>query len=57
MEERRGVYWGLVGEPEGKKLLGRPIHRWDDNSNNRKWDMGTWTGSGWLKVGTDGGLL
>jgi hypothetical protein len=31
MEERRGVYWGLVGKPEGKKLLGRPIHRWEDN--------------------------
>jgi hypothetical protein len=22
---------GLVGRPEGKKLLGRPTHRWDVN--------------------------
>ena len=31
MEERRGVYRGLVGKPEGKRPLGRPRHRWEDN--------------------------
>jgi hypothetical protein len=32
MEERRGVYRVLVGgEPEGKRPLGRPRHRWEDN--------------------------
>jgi hypothetical protein len=31
MSERRGVYSVLVGKPEGKRLLGRPRHRWDDN--------------------------
>jgi hypothetical protein len=29
--ERRGVYKVLVGKPEGKRPLGRPRHRWDDN--------------------------
>ena len=29
--ERRGVYRVLVGKPEGKKPLGRPRHRWEDN--------------------------
>jgi len=31
MGERRCVYRVLVGEPEGKSLLGRPRRRWDDN--------------------------
>ena len=31
MGERRGVYRVLVGKPEGKKLLGRPRRRWEDN--------------------------
>ena len=29
--ERRGVYGVLVGKPEGKRQLGRPRHRWEDN--------------------------
>jgi hypothetical protein len=31
MGESRGVYRVLVGKPEGKKTLGRPRHRWEDN--------------------------
>jgi len=32
MRERRGVYSVLVGEkPEGKRPLGRPRRRWEDN--------------------------
>ena len=31
MVERRGVYRALVGKPEGKRPLGRPRRRWDDN--------------------------
>jgi hypothetical protein len=31
MVERRGVYRGLLGKPEGKRSLGRPRHRWEDN--------------------------
>jgi len=26
--ERRGLYRGLVGKPEGKRSLGRPRQRW-----------------------------
>jgi hypothetical protein len=29
--ERRGVYRILVSKPEGKRLLGRPWQRWEDN--------------------------
>jgi hypothetical protein len=29
--ERGGVYKVLVGKPEGKRPLGRPKHRWEDN--------------------------
>jgi len=31
MGERRGVYRVLVGKPVGKRPLGRPRRRWDDN--------------------------
>jgi hypothetical protein len=31
MGEDRGVHRALVGKPEGKRLLGRPRHRWEDN--------------------------
>jgi len=30
-EERRGVYRVLVEKPEGKRPLGRPRRRWEDN--------------------------
>ena len=56
MEERRGVYRVLVGKPEGKRVPGvdgRIILRWIF----RKWDVGVWTGSGWLRIGTGGGHL
>jgi hypothetical protein len=29
--ERRDVYRVLVGKPEGKRPLGRPRRRWEDN--------------------------
>ena len=31
MEEKRGVYMVLVGKPEGKGTLGRPMRRWEDD--------------------------
>jgi len=31
MGERRGVYRGLVEKPEGKRPLGRPRCRWENN--------------------------
>ena len=59
MGERRGVYRVLVGKPEGKRpmqvpaLDGRIILGWIF----RKWDVGVWTGSSWLRIGTGGGHL
>jgi hypothetical protein len=31
MEEERGVHRVLMGEPEGKRPLGRPRRRWENN--------------------------
>ena len=31
MGEGRGVHMVLVGKPEGKRPLGRPRRRWEDN--------------------------
>jgi hypothetical protein len=57
MGERRGVYWVLMGKPEGRYHLGysgvdgRIILRWFV----RKWNVGVWTGSSWLRIGTGSG--
>jgi hypothetical protein len=42
MGEGRGVYRVLVGKPEGKRPLGRPRCRWEDNIRwiFRKWVWG-----------------
>jgi len=56
MEERRGVYRVLVGKLEEKRepgVDGRIIVRWIF----RKWDVGVWIGSSWLRMGTGGGQL
>jgi hypothetical protein len=57
--EERGVYRVLVGKPEGKRPMGRPRRRWEDNIRLgwifRKWDVGVWTGLGWLRIETGGG--
>ena len=31
MDQSRNAYGVLVGKPEGKRPLGRPRHRWEDN--------------------------
>jgi hypothetical protein len=31
MGEKRGAYSFSVGKPEGRRPLGKPRHRWDDN--------------------------
>jgi hypothetical protein len=43
MGENRGVQRLLVGKPEGKRPLGRPRHRWEDNI---KMDLGKVGGGG-----------
>jgi hypothetical protein len=31
MKAKRNAYKIFVGKPEGKRPLGRPTHRWEDN--------------------------
>jgi hypothetical protein len=59
MGERRGAYRALVGKLEGRRPLGRPRRRWEDNIkvDLREVAWGAWTGSIWLRIGTGGGLL
>jgi hypothetical protein len=40
MGEGRGVYRVLVGKPEGKRPLGRPRRRWEDNIKMDLQDVG-----------------
>ena len=57
--EERGVYRVLVGNPEGKRPLGRPRHRWVDNirMDLQEVGLGVWTGLGWPRIRTGGGHL
>jgi hypothetical protein len=59
MGEGRGVYRVLVGRPEGKRPLGRPRRRWEDNIKLDLSELGTdgRTGFGWLGIGSSGGLV
>ena len=57
--EGRGAHRVLVGKPEGKRPLGRPRRRWEDNIKMifRKWEGVARTGWSWLRIGTSGGHL
>jgi hypothetical protein len=59
MGEGRGAYRILVGRPEGRRPLGRPRRRWEDNikMDLQEVGRGAWTGLIWLRIGTGGGLL
>ena len=59
MGERRGVYGALVGKPGGKRPLGKPKLRWEDNikMDLQEWDVGVWAGSSWLRIGKGGVYL
>jgi hypothetical protein len=58
-EEKRNASRILVGNSEGKRSLGRPRHRWVDNTkiNLRKIGWVVWTGSIWHRMGTSGRFL
>jgi hypothetical protein len=43
MGEDRGVLRVLVGKPEGKRPLGRPRHRWEDNIKMDLQEVGGWS--------------
>jgi hypothetical protein len=52
MAEGRGVYRVLVGKPEGKRPLGRPRHRWEDNIKNDLQEVGGGCGD-WMELAQD----
>ena len=49
----------LVGKPEGKRPLGRPRRRWEDNIKMDLQEVVGVVGTGWswLRIGTGGGHL
>ena len=51
MGEGRGVHRVLVGKPEGKRRLGRPRHRWDNNIKMDLWEVGG--GGDWMELAQD----
>jgi hypothetical protein len=51
MGERRGAYRILVGRPEGRRPLGRPRLRWEDNIKMDIQDVG-W-GTDWIELPQD----
>ena len=52
MGERRGVYRFLVRKPEGKRPLGRPRRRWEDNIKVDLQEVGC-GGMDWIEVAQD----
>jgi len=51
MGEGRGVHRVLVGKPEGKRTLGRPRRRWEDNIKMDLREVGR--GGDWIEVAQD----
>jgi hypothetical protein len=52
MGEGRGVYRVLVGRTEGKRPLGRPRHRWEDNIKMDFREKGI-DGINWIRLAQD----
>ena len=52
MEKGRGVHKILVGKPEGKRQLGRPRRRWDDNIKMDLQEVGRVCGD-WMELAQD----
>ena len=52
MGERRGVYRVLVGKLEGKRPLGRPRRRWEDNIKMDLQEVGC-GGMDWIELAQD----
>jgi len=50
--ERRGVYRVLVGKPEGKRKLGGPRLRWEDNIKMDLQEVGC-RGMDWIELAQD----
>jgi hypothetical protein len=52
MGEMRNAYKILVGKPEGKRPLGRPRQRWEDNIRMDLREIG-WEGMDWVPLAQD----
>jgi hypothetical protein len=52
MGEDSGVYRVLVGKTEGKRPLGRPRHRWEDNIKMDLQEFGGGRGN-WMELAED----
>jgi hypothetical protein len=52
MGERRGVYRILVGKTGGKKQLGKPRRRWEDNNKMGLQEVGS-EGFDWIDLAQD----
>jgi hypothetical protein len=52
MGKRRGLYRVLAGKPEGRRPLGRPRRRWEDNIRMGLHEMG-WEGMVWIDLAWD----
>ena len=52
MKERKDVFRVLVGKPEGKRSLGRPRRRWEDNIKMDLQEVGC-EGMEWIGLAQD----
>ena len=52
MEEWRGLHKALLGEPEGKRPLGRSRRRWEDNIKMDLEEVGR-GGGDWMELAQD----
>jgi hypothetical protein len=52
MGEGRDVYRVLVGKPEGKRPMGRPRRRWEDNIKMDQQEVGC-GGMDWIELAQD----
>ena len=50
--ESRGIYRVLVGKPEGRRQLGRPRRRWEDNIKMDIQEVGC-GGMDWIELAQD----
>ena len=52
MGDRRGIFGVLVEKPEGKRPLGRPRRRWEDNIKMDLQEVGC-GGMDWMELSQD----